>query len=259
LIKWIYAISSGISAICLLGIMYGSPHPDSAAQAFYEANTQYQQGNYAAAQGYYLQALRAGIESGPLYYNLGNACFKLKRLGEAIYYWERAKQKLPGDADVLENLELSNLMIVDRIEVPPEPFPLRVLNRTIGFFTINQMSWFALILHLAGNCFLTFYLLVPAARFARRALAAGITIELLVILVAGVVAMKAYETRSNKEGVVVEQKVDVRSGPGAENITVFTIHEGIRVRVRSRVNDWYQVVLPNGWNGWLQQDSIRVL
>jgi SH3-like domain-containing protein len=58
---------------------------------------------------------------------------------------------------------------------------------------------------------------------------------------------------------VVEQKVDVRSGPGAENIAVFVLHEGTKVRVHSSNSGWYQISLPNGWNGWLKQTCIRVL
>ena len=42
--------------------------------------------------------------------------FKQKRLGEAIYYWEKARHKLPADQEIQENLELANLLIVDRIE-----------------------------------------------------------------------------------------------------------------------------------------------
>ncbi len=43
---------------------------------------------------------------------LGNACFKQRKLGEAIYYWEKARRQMPADAEVRENLQLANLLIV---------------------------------------------------------------------------------------------------------------------------------------------------
>jgi SH3-like domain-containing protein len=57
----------------------------------------------------------------------------------------------------------------------------------------------------------------------------------------------------------VEAKADIRSGPGRENVTVFTVHEGIFVRVRGEAAGWYQVSLPNGWSGWVEKDVLRVL
>ena len=55
---------------------------------------------------------------------------------------------------------------------------------------------------------------------------------------------------SCQRAVVVEQKVDVRSGPGSENIAVFTVHEGTRVQVHASNNGWHQISLRNGWSGW---------
>jgi hypothetical protein len=50
------------------------------------------------------------VESGPVYYNLGNVYFNQKRLGEAIYCWEKALQKMPADRETRGNLELANLL-----------------------------------------------------------------------------------------------------------------------------------------------------
>jgi uncharacterized protein YraI len=70
---------------------------------------------------------------------------------------------------------------------------------------------------------------------------------------------KLYEQRYRIEGVVVEPKVEVRSGPGPENVAVFTIHEGTRLQVRGRNADWLQVSLPNGWSGWVPSGSAWLL
>jgi SH3-like domain-containing protein len=70
---------------------------------------------------------------------------------------------------------------------------------------------------------------------------------------------KIYQVDHVREGVIIEQKVDVHSGPGTENITVVTVHEGILVRIRGESNGWFQISLPNGWNGWLPSSAIRIL
>lgn len=236
----------------------GAPR-DSATALFSQGNAAYQKGDFAAAERPFLEILNQGVESGTLYYNLGNACFKQKRLGEAIYYWEKARQKLPADPEIHENLELANLLVVDRVEVPGDPIPIRWLESLAHRLTIAQDSWMLVVLFMAANGLLTIFLVTKKARVAARALYAAFAAGFLVLVFSSSLLWKIYEKSYRQEGVVIEQKVDVRSGPGTENITVFTVHEGILLRIRGENNGWYQISLPNGWSGWLEKRNVRVL
>jgi tetratricopeptide (TPR) repeat protein len=229
------------------------------AGLFAQGNSEYQKGNYASAERHYRRILDSGVDSGALYYNLGNVCFKQKRLGEAIYYWEKARQILPGDREIQGNLELANLLLVDRIETPAYPMPLKILAGVPELLTIAQESRLVLLLFVAANILFSVYLLAKNPRYSFRALIGCLGIGFLFIIFACSLSWKIYEKDYRREGVVIEQKVDVRSGPGPENITVFTIHEGIKVRVHTSSNGWYQISLPNGWNGWLRQGDLRIL
>src|SRR5690554_7167718 len=42
--------------------------------------------------------------SAELYYNLGNAYYRLNQIGPSIYYYEKALQLAPNDADIKNNL-----------------------------------------------------------------------------------------------------------------------------------------------------------
>ena len=236
-----------------------APAPETLSRTFAEANGAYQKGDYDAAEQSYRRLLDANVDSGTVYYNLGNVCFKQKRLGEAIYYWEKARRQMPGDRDVRENLELANLMIVDRIEVQSPPFPVRVAARFTNLLGAAQESWLVLLLFSTANLLLGFYLLARNWRHAFRALV-GTLVALALLLVFGAsLAWKIYDGAQNREGVVVESKADVRSGPGNDNVTVFTVHEGILVQVRGAAGDWFQVSLPNGWSGWVEARALRIL
>lgn len=228
-------------------------------ELFARANAFYQQGDFAAAERAYRELAAAGIDSGELYYNLGNACFKQNKLGEAVYFWERAARRLPGDADVRENLELARGLVVDRLEVPESPLPLRWLSAALHRFTPSQESWAAFAFFVAGNVLLGIYLLARTPRLARCCLAGCLTAAVLFVLVSASLAWKLYERTHRPEGVIVSQVVEMRSGPGKGYLTVATIHEGLMVRIRGRADDWYQIVLPNGWSGWLPAESLRVL
>jgi uncharacterized protein YgiM (DUF1202 family) len=62
-----------------------------------------------------------------------------------------------------------------------------------------------------------------------------------------------------KEGVVLEQSIDVRSGPGDDNPVLFTIHTGLKAEIRTDTAGWYQIVLLNGWNGWVPGEAMGVI
>ena len=226
---------------------------------FDQGNSAYQEGDFQAAEQYYHRILDSGFENGPLYFNLGNACFKQKKLGAAIYYWEKAKLLLPSDRQLRENLELANLLIVDQIEVPVDPFPILVLKRIRDLLTITQESRIFLSLFLAANILFFLYIVLKNSRHAFRALVGFFITGALTVLLAGSLTWKIYNRDFRQEGIVLEQRVDVLSGPGEENITVFTIHEGIKVRIHTSTEGWYQISLPNGWNGWLPQSSAGIL
>jgi uncharacterized protein YgiM (DUF1202 family) len=55
----------------------------------------------------------------------------------------------------------------------------------------------------------------------------------------------------------MEREVNVLSGAGEENPTLFTVHEGLKVRLRSRAGEWAQVSLDNGLVGWLPSPAVK--
>jgi tetratricopeptide (TPR) repeat protein len=233
--------------------------PDPPESLFDHGNSSYQEGDFAAAEKFYRQVLESGFENGPLYFNLGNACFKQKKLGAAIYYWEKARLLLPSDRELRENLELANLLIVDRIEIPEDPLPVRILKGIRDLLTIRKESRAVIALFLLANVLFFLYIVLKNSRLALRALIGFFITGALAVLLAGSLAWKIYDRDFRQQGIVLEQRVDVLSGPGEDNITVFTIHEGTKVRVHTSTGGWHQISLPNGWNGWLPQNTVGIL
>src|SRR5713101_7431323 len=93
-----------------------------ASLQFGQANQLYRDGKYEKAAGVYEQIINNGYEGAALYYNLGNAYFKLKNIPSAILSYERARRLDPHDEEILYNLRLANLRVVDKIEPIPQIF-----------------------------------------------------------------------------------------------------------------------------------------
>ena len=71
--------------------------------------------------------------------------------------------------------------------------------------------------------------------------------------------MRIYQAETLREGVVLVDKVDVVSGPAADNSILFSIHEGLKIRIENELEDWLHISLENGWNGWVKKDAVGMI
>ncbi len=60
--------------------------------------------------------------------------------------------------------------------------------------------------------------------------------------------------------VILADAVPVRSAPAAEDdVILFEIHEGTRVRIDRRTGEWVEVVLDDGKVGWVREEVLEVI
>src|SRR5947208_2144848 len=74
---------------------------------FEQANKLYEEGKYAAAVDAYTKLLESGSGSEALYFNRGNALFKLGQVGRAIASYRLAEKISPRDPDLRANLQFA--------------------------------------------------------------------------------------------------------------------------------------------------------
>ena len=223
-----------------------------------EANKEYNEGLYEQAIELYEKVLEDGKESSELYYNLGNAYFKLNNLASAILYYEKAKKLDPNDDDINFNLNIANSRIVDKIETVPELFYIRWWNSMIyalnvdGWAMVNSIS-FSLVL-----LFLLVFLLSKTIFLKKIAFWLGM---ILIVISASSYLLSNQKYRSfldNHEAIVFTPTVTIKSSPSKTGIDLFVIHEGTKVQIIDHVGDnWYEVKIANGSVGWLQAPDIK--
>ena len=97
-------ISIGILVfICFLNMAQAKTGP-SFVEQFFEANQAYKNHQFQQAIDGYIHLIENGHENGQVYYNLGNAYFRIGDLGRAILSYERARLLIPRDGDLSFNL-----------------------------------------------------------------------------------------------------------------------------------------------------------
>jgi tetratricopeptide (TPR) repeat protein len=247
-------------AICLSAAAWTAAPLLAQGEIFQQGNRLYQAEDYGAAIEAYEAVLTGGFESYELHYNLGNAYFKAGDLGRSILSWERALKLEPGDPDAQANLELAVQLTVDEIEPLPRFWLLSVVS-----WWVNLLPRFVLIvLTGAGWLFLAAGAMtrILARGGGRRAVGAW-------LLLTGVVAVAVLGTNlvvrelgigQAERGVILSEAVPVRSAPTSdENLILFEVHEGTRVRIDQRTEQWAEIVLDDGKVGWVPAEVMGVI
>jgi SH3-like domain-containing protein len=82
---------------------------------------------------------------------------------------------------------------------------------------------------------------------------------LLLIITSTLLAIRMNRELNYKNGVVIEQAVTVKLSPDDKSTDAFVLHEGIKVRLEDKVNDWVRIRLKDGKVGWLPEKDLRTI
>lgn len=226
-------------------------------QWFERANAAYNAGSYDTAVMLYNQILDNDVESVPLYYNMGNAYYKMREYPMAIYCYEKALKLDPSNDDVRTNLDIANLAIVDKIEPVPQSFIVKGWNGLKHKLSGDQWAYvsigaFALLLVAA-------YLFLRARKMGWRKLGffGGIVVALVLALSVVFAAQLKNASSRQDQAIVMKPTVTVKSSPNEASVDLFVLHEGTKVTLLDEADGWNKIKIANGSIGWLQADFIR--
>jgi len=252
-----------IAALVAGALLCSTPRPGRAQSAavglFEQANRAYEEGRYEEAGRIYEEILAAGTMHGTVLYNLGNAYFKMNRLGEAILAYERAQRLLPRDEDVAANLQLARELTVDKIAREDPPLPVRWLTYPARALNVDELTWVSFILYLLTASLVVLGIWARPVRLRKKVLVSALVAGVLLVVSASSLAGKIYRQTSADRAVILAAAVDARSGPGDDYTRIFTAHEGTTVRVRQRREGWYLIALPNGLGGWIPDQTAEFI
>jgi tetratricopeptide (TPR) repeat protein len=228
-------------------------------ELFARGNAQYARGEFAEAAESYRRILESGLRNGEVYYNLGNACFRQNRIGEAILNYEKALKLNPDDPDARENLRFANLRIRDRIPSDDLPFLLALLERGRRLLGISAVTRLFAGAYYASMLLAAVWILLNGRRWSPAVGMAALAVFAASLAAGGWMLLQGRAISAADQAIVLAEKVDVLSGPGPENTLLASIHEGTKVRIHNRREAWVQVTLPDGRAGWMRGEVLGVI
>jgi tetratricopeptide (TPR) repeat protein len=227
------------------------------ADDFAAGNQFFQNKQYDEAIKSYSAVLSQGMESAPLYFNMGNAYFKKGNLGYSILYYMKARRLDPGDDDIKSNLEFAKRYT----SVQLEGVTLNPINNMLESITsphrLSAMAWWSSL----------FFVLLLGLLIVRYGL--GIAHPLLkptILVMVAVLLASSYLTTFKyrhdyltRRAVIVAQQCEVRTGPSDQSDIELHGEPGLVVEVLSETGDYYNVLFENQRQGWVRKDLVAIV
>jgi tetratricopeptide (TPR) repeat protein len=248
-----------IPILFLILFLFTGVYAQQPKQLFQKANQAYQNQNYQQAIELYQNILGQGYQATEIYYNLGNAYFRLNNLGQAILNYEKALKLNPNDPDIRYNLELANLRVVDRLELPPRFFLFEWWDSLKTYFSLTQLTRLVAVLFTLSIVLLVLWLFIRRYRLRRWLLTGAIIGGLLFIFWGYILILQSEGYRNRHQAIVLTPTVTVMSAPDEASTDVFLLHEGVKISLDEQRESWVKISLPDGKSGWIKTQDIGII
>ncbi|QTD36189.1 tetratricopeptide repeat protein [Polaribacter batillariae] len=243
----------------LLLIIASSANAQNVDSLFVTANENYKNGQFEEAIKKYKKIESKNVISSELYYNLGNAYYKLNKVGPTIFYYEKALKIDPLNEDVKNNLIFAKRLALDNIEEVPKTVLQKFNANYLQKLSYNQWAIIVVVLSfVASLLFLLFYFAHTPSK--KRIYFTTSIISFILLIATIFITYNQYKQAKNiKEAIIFAEKTEVRNAPTLNSEEVFTLHEGTKVYVLDAVDNWKKIKLADGKLGWIISSEIKML
>lgn len=250
-----YILIAIFSVLCL-NLAAAEEASNDPNRLFYKGSSFYEKREYDKAIEEYQKILDEGIETGPVYYNMGNACFKTGKTGYAILYYKKAVRLMPADSDLKSNLSYAQSLTEDSSLQPQAMNKIAWLVR-IPFkeFTLNGVARILIALYLLIVVLIIGGMINPD--FKRRATFVFYPFLVLFLLALAGFSVRYYHEEVLTRGIVVVKDAECKYEPIDKSTTYFTLKEGQEVLILKTRNGWRRIKRLDGKLGWVRSDAVE--
>lgn len=226
---------------------------------FDQGKQQYKLEKFQDAISSWSKIEKSGEHSSALYFNLANAHYKLNSVGPSIYYYEKALELAPNDSEILNNLTFAQNATIDAIEPLPKTIFAKWDNKISSWLSFDGWAWTTVVCAaLFAMLFLMYYFAVYSTK--KRVYFVGSMITMVVLLVALSMSFKTYNKQlRDQHAIVFAESTDVKSDPSKKSETSFVLHEGTKVKIIAKDEDWYRIQIADGKDGWMPSADLKEL
>lgn len=223
----------------------------------------------------YLEAIRlynAAIEkdgsSAAIYYNLGNAYYRVDSLAKAIICYERALRLDPTDKDIRANLDFVNGKIIDAQS--SNGITNVLVEKSMQMFSPNGWAIISVIIFVGVLLLAAGYIFSRNIRLRKMYFFAALVL-LIVNVVSVIITINASSVvAGSNEAIVVAKSTQLSTSPSSpldESQKAMLLHEGSKVKVirelstpnAPRVKKWVEVEAAGDNRAWIDAEAIEII
>lgn len=228
-----------------------------------QAQKAYQNGEFRDAitllEGEIVSQKEQGKGSADLYYNLGNAYFRVNEIPQALLNYERAHLYSPGDRDIKHNIEYARTKIEDKI-LTADNFFLKMwfhgLRDLLPSNSWAKLSIFFFLLFV-GSLFTFFF--SSKLQFKKVGFYSGIVLFVFLLFTNIFAYSQKLNVESRDSAIVMAGSAPVVSSPNTTSKELFILHAGTKVSITKQDGSWYEIEIDNGSVGWIQKDKLEII
>ena len=216
------------------------------------------EGKHGEAIDIYKSIEDKGLSSATLHYNMGTSYLNQNEIAYAVLYLEKAHLTDPSNSNIKHNLEVARSKVDSDIIEIPDFILLRIWRKCANVF--SPMIWFILQILLG-------LILVFGAykwKFAQQSQAKlkgfttmGITMILLFLSIA--FGFTSESMAHQKDVAILMKPGDLRSGADDRSEALTYLSEGVKLKIRDKIGDWYKVQLLNKEEGWVKVADVLLV
>lgn len=230
--------------------------PSDLSELMRKGNEYYKNNQYQLAIEEYNKAFKQGYEGATLYYNLGNAHYRLGEVGYAILYYEKALKFSPSDEDTKHNLALARLNLKDKVDSLPPFFIFNIWEGLIALFSVTGWTFVTYIFYILLLIAVIAYFFSKSSTQQRVSFFSGAAFLLLMLFSVLLLNVKMNKEYRLKNGIILQPEVTAKTSPDNSSKDGFTIHEGLKVKLEDRVDNWVKIRLNDGKVGWIPRQDL---
>ena len=210
---------------------------------FKQAEEFYNQGNYQEAIDNYQRILQT----------------KKEEIANSIYYYEKALALSPDDLSIKNNLKYAQQMVLDNIHPLPKVWTQRVIEKISGLNSANGwgiLSISAMLVFIMSFLFYYFSKIVFRKRLFFTIMVFSIFFSVGSYFLGDTV--KSY-LHSQQYAILFDKEVKFYEKPSSNSKEIFTLHEGVKVKIIEQSENWVKTKIADGRTGWVTKNTLRKL
>lgn len=249
----------GIQMTIFIGMLLITNITFAQKNEFDQAGQKYRDGEFFESIELYEKIISTGYSNFETYFNLGNAYVKTNNLAEAVYCYEKALQLRPYDEDALHNLEYVHQSLkLNELNVP-EAFYIRFPEATMKLFSPDIWAVLSIIFTILMLTCILFFLLQIKMSIKKLLLLTSFFLLLLTSFSMWMGYRSLNSIQNSDQAIIMNATAGIKSSPDQSSADIYSAQAGIKVKILSSLENWYEIRLPDGSKGWVQADAIKKL